>query len=371
MHLKADMEKINKLGFGFLRLPMNGAEPEWETVNTLVDAYMEAGGSYFDTCWTYLKGQSEAAIRRCVTERKERESIRIADKIPGYQCRSYEDCKKYFDAELERCGVEYFDVCLLHWLNGANYEIAEKLDEFAFLSEMKKEGKAKKIGFSYHDNAALLEEILCKHPEVDLVQLQINYLDWESAGIESRKCYETCVKHGKKIIVMEPVRGGMLASLPEEAEKILKAVHSDWTPADWALRFVQSLPQVELCLSGMNTMEQVIANTKPFVPLTEAETETLFSIVPVILKQTAIPCTGCRYCQPHCKKNIPIPDYFKLYNEVKRFPGDAWKLEPAYAQMNRTFGKASDCIACGACAKKCPQKLDIPGFMKKVRREFE
>lgn len=362
---------MNKLGFGFLRLPMNGHEPKWDEINAMVDRFMEGGGNYFDTCWTYLDGQSQAAIRRCVVERKDRNSIMIADKLPGYQCKSKEDCQRYFENAMERCGVDYFDVFLLHWLNGANYEVAERLDEFAFIAEKKKEGKAKRIGFSYHDNASLLEEILTKHPEIDVVQLQINYLDWDSVGVESRKCYETCLKHGKRVIVMEPVRGGALAALPEEAEDILGAVHPDWSPADWALRFVQSLPQVEICLSGMNAMEQVEANIREFEPLTDEERALLLSICPIINRKTAIGCTGCRYCVTQCGKKIPIPDFFKLYNEIRRFPDDDWKIGNVYGQMIRTQGKASDCIGCGACAKKCPQKLDIPEFMKKVAEQFE
>ena len=289
---------INKLGFGFLRLPKQGEDYDWKLLCDLVDAYMAQGGVYFDTCYTYLNGMSEEGIRRCVAERKERSSFQVAEKLPGYLCKTYEDCQKYFEEELKRCGVDYFDVYMLHWLNGDNYRIAEQLDQFRFLREQKEKGTAKRIGFSYHDDSALLEEILTAHPEVDLVQLQINYLDWDSAGIESRKCYETAVRHGKKVLVMEPVKGGTLASLPAEAEEMLRRVHPDWSPADWALRFVQSLAQVEICLSGMNAMEQVNANIAPFQPLTEEERQLLLDIRPIIVGKTAIGCTGCRYCEP-------------------------------------------------------------------------
>ena len=272
---------------------------------------------------------------------------------------------------LERCGVEYFDVLMLHWLSDENYTIAEKCDEFRFLREKKAEALAKRIGFSYHGNAALLDEILTAHPEVDVVLMQINYLDWESAGIESRKCYETAVRHGKKIIVMEPVKGGTLATLPEEAENKLREVHPDWTPADWALRFVQSLPEVEICLSGMGNVEQVNANSKPFEPLTEAEISLLMEVRDIIERKTAIACTGCQYCVSHCPKQIPIPQYIKMYNELFRYPGDDWKIIPSYNQVALSAGKASACIGCHSCEKHCPQKLEISNYMKSIAEKFE
>ncbi|MGN0998178.1 MAG: aldo/keto reductase [Faecousia sp.] len=362
---------INKLGFGFLRLPKNGNELDWETINTMVDIFMAGGGTFFDTCYTYLDGQSEAGINRCVVQRKPRHSYQLCDKLPGYLFKSFDDCQKYFDIELERCGVEYFDVLMLHWLNDKNYAIAEKCDEFRFLAEKKAEGKAKEIGFSYHGNAALLDEILSAHSEIDVVLHQLNYLDWESAGIESRKCYETCVRHGKKVIVMEPVKGGTLASLPPEAESLLRKVHPDWMPSDWALRFVQSLPGVAICLSGMNSIEQMKANIQPFKPLTDAEIELLMKVRQIIEGKTAIACTGCQYCVSHCPKKIPIPQYMKMYNEVFRYPGDDWKIIPSYQQTALTNGKASDCISCKACEKHCPQNLAVAQHMKGISERFE
>ena len=362
---------LNKLGFGFLRLPKNGEEFDWEGINSMVDTFMECGGSFFDTAYSYLNGHSEMGIKKCVVQRKERSAFQICDKLPGYRFKSYADCQKYFDEMLERCGVEYFDVLMLHWLSDENYTIAEKCDEFRFLREKKAEALAKRIGFSYHGNAALLDEILTAHPEVDVVLMQINYLDWESAGIESRKCYETAVRHGKKIIVMEPVKGGTLATLPEEAENKLREVHPDWTPADWALRFVQSLPEVEICLSGMGNVEQVNANSKPFEPLTEAEISLLMEVRDIIERKTAIACTGCQYCVSHCPKQIPIPQYIKMYNELFRYPGDDWKIIPSYNQVALSAGKASACIGCHSCEKHCPQKLEISNYMKSIAEKFE
>jgi predicted aldo/keto reductase-like oxidoreductase len=194
---------------------------------------------------------------------------------------------------------------------------------------------------------------------VDVVQLQINYLDWDSAGIESRKCYETCVRHGKKVIVMEPVKGGTLARLPEDAEAHLKQMHPDWSCADWALRFVQSLPEVEICLSGMNAVAQVQDNMQPFEPLTEAEVEHLMQARSLIEKQTAIACTGCRYCTSHCPKQISIPDCFSMYNEITRYPNEGWKIRPSYRQLTKHTGKLLDCIGCKSCEQHCPQHLPI------------
>ncbi len=367
------MEKINKLGFGFLRLPMSvGAnEPDWEKVNSLVDLYMSLGGRYFDTCYTYLEGMSEAAVRRCVTQRKDRSSFRLIEKLPGYLCRSYDDCRRYFEEEQERCGTGWFDVYMLHWLNRQNYETAEKLDEFRFLRELKEKGLAGRIGFSYHDSAALLDEILKRHPEIDVVLMQINYLDWDSAGIESGKCYETAKKHGKKIFVMEPVKGGTLSSLPAEAEALLSERHPDWTPSDWALRFVQSLSEVELCLSGMNEPEQVYANMRPFEPLGEEDLSVLRSVRDILSREKVIPCTGCRYCVSHCPKNIPIPDFFGMYNDRKRSPEDSWKIDPVFRDTANRYGSPSDCILCRNCERHCPQHIKIPDELGKVRQLFE
>ena len=362
---------INKLGFGFLRLPKQGDTFDWNTIDQMVDAFMAGGGTFFDTCYTYLEGNSELGIKRCVVQRKPRESFQLSEKLPGYLFQSYDDCQKYFDEERRRCGVEWFDVLMLHWLNDENYAKAEKYEEFRFLREKKAEGLAKRIGFSYHGDASLLDQILTAHPEVDLVLIQLNYLDWESEGIQSRKCYETCLRHGKSILVMEPVKGGTLAKIPEEAEDKLRAVHPDWTPSDWALRFVQSLPGVEICLSGMGTPEQVAANIRPFAPLTDVEIALLAETAEIIRGKTAIGCTGCGYCAPHCPKAIPIPQYIKLYNEISRYPGDDWKIRPAYHQLALQGEKASACIGCKACEKHCPQKLAISEHMKAISRKFE
>lgn len=361
---------MNKLGFGLLRLPKTEQPApdhfDWPLLKQMTDACLAAGHTYFDTAYTYLDGWSEQAVRRLLVERHPRSAFRVADKLPIFQCESYDDCRRIFDEQLARCGVEYFDCYLLHAMNARNYAIAEKTEQFRFLRELKAAGLARRIGFSYHDSASLLDKILTEHPEVELVQLQINYLDWESEGVQSRRCYDVCVKHGKPVIVMEPVKGGTLANLPAEAEKILRALHPDWSSAAWALRFASSLPQVEVVLSGMNAMAQLTDNLTDFDPLTVEELAALEKAVAIINAKTAVPCTGCRYCETHCPQDLPIPDFFKMFNELSRYPDDKWKIKPSYRQAAIGRGKASDCIACGACAEACPQKLDIPNYMRGV-----
>lgn len=361
---------MNKLGFGFLRLPQKDGHWDEQAINAMVDAFLEGGGTYFDTAYTYLDGQSELAIRKSLVERKPRDAFRLCDKLPGYLCKSCRDCQVYFETMLARCGVDDFDVLMLHWLNEEHYAIAQRCDEFRFLREKKAEGLAREIGFSFHGSAALLDRILTDHPEVDRVLIQINYLDWESAGIESRNCYEVCLRHGVKVTVMEPVKGGTLATLPPEAEKKLEAHHPDWTPSDWALRFVQSLPGVDICLSGMGSREQVQANIRPFSPLEPEEVSLLMEARDIIQQKTAIGCTGCGYCAPHCPKDIPIPLYIRMYNELFRYPEDDWKILPGYRQATLSAGKATDCIACHSCESHCPQKLTIAAHMKTIGQRF-
>ena len=362
---------MNKLGFGFLRFQKKGADYDWDAISRMADRFLERGGRYFDTCYTYLGGASEEAIRRCVVERSPRDRVEICDKIPGYQCKTEADTARYFEEMRKRCGTDYFDVLMLHWLNGENYATAERLDQFRFIEEQKKAGNAVRTGFSYHDSAELLDEILTRHPEVDVVQIQLNYLDWNSAGIQSRLCYETCVKHGKQVLVMEPLRGGSLVKLPKEAEAVLKQLRPDLGPAAMGLLFAMSRPEVEIVLSGMNELSQVEENMADFAPLTEAEEEALLSLSDLITGSTKVPCTGCRYCEPHCPMNIPIPDCFAMYNELARVPGDDWKIRPSYESLTLDRGKASACLACGACARHCPQHIPIPEHMKEAAKALE
>ncbi len=366
---------MHKLGFGFLRLPRTNMDDDtsmdWELLNQMVDTFLAQGGNYFDTAYTYLNGMSEEALRKTLVERHPRESFRIADKLPGYKVEKPEDCEAFFQVQLQRCGVEWFDLYMLHWLNPENYAIAEKFDEFGFLQQLKDRGLAKKIGFSYHGDAALLEQILTAHPEVDIVQLQINYLDWLDPAIEAKACYDVAVHHGKEVVVMEPVKGGTLANLPEEAQTLLTAYAPTESAASWAIRFVQSLEQVSVVLSGMNTMEQIHDNLRDMPVMNEEEYAILDKVRAILNRSIAIPCTACRYCVPHCPNEIAISDYFSIYNSYSRHPEEDWKMRPVYENIAKTHGKASACVACGMCEAHCPQRIKITEWLPKIAEVME
>lgn len=363
---------MNKLGFGFLRLPQVGGKSiDWPLLEAMVDEFLASGGTYFDTAYTYLDGMSEAALKRAVVERHPRANFQIADKLPGWKVKRQSDCQKYFSEQLDRCGVDYFDVYLLHWLNQANYAIAEQYDEFGFLNRLKAGGRIGKTGFSYHGDAATLEKILQAHQDVDVVQLQINYLDWDDPAMEAHKCYDVAARYGKEIVVMEPVKGGTLADLPEEAAQLLSHAAPAESAASWAIRFAQSLEQVCVVLSGMNTMGQMKDNMRDVSPLSKQEYELLEQVSAIVARNTAIPCTGCRYCVKECPKEIAIPDYFRIYNGYSRFPAEGWKIGPVYASIAQSNGKASDCIHCRACEKNCPQQIPITKWLEKVAKALE
>ena len=365
------MITMAELGFGFLRMPQNETGLDYAAINEMVDAFMAAGGTYFDTAYMYLDGKSEEAIRKCVVERYPRKRFFLADKMPGYDVTRYADCRKYFEESCRRCGVDYFDLFMLHWLNEKHYRIAQEQREFEFLQELKREGKAKLIGFSFHDTAELLDQILTEHPEVDVVLLQINYLDWESPAIQSRLCYETALRHGKTVVVMEPAKGGTLAAVPPKAEALLKTIDAEASVASHAIRFARGLPGVHTVLSGMKTLEQMCDNLRQTKPMTEAELAVMAQAAEEIRKAVAVPCTGCGYCLRHCPKEIPISRCFSMYNEALLYPRQSWKIVPAYAAMTEGGSKASDCIGCGSCEEGCPQKLPIREHLRAVAETLE
>lgn len=358
---------MNKLGFGFLRLPEENGQIDYTVLNRMVDDYIALGGRHFDTAYTYLDGESEVAIGKALAARYPREAFALTTKLPGYMAKTKEDCRRMFEESATRCGVDYFDTYMLHWLNQKHYKIAQQQDQFAFLRELKAEGKAKRIGFSFHDTPELLDQILTEHPETDCVLLQINYLDWDAPGIQSRECYEVAAKHGKDVIVMEPVKGGRLAQVPEAAAAILRKIGED-SPAFQAIRFVQSLPHVQTVLSGMKTPEQILDNMRPVEAMTEEEIAIMFEAAKVIKAATAVDCTGCGYCVKHCPMELPIPQIFGLYNTYSTYPRHLWKVIPAYRNLTVP---ASACVGCGSCARHCPQKLDIPAYMKEIASVFE
>ena len=356
-----------QLGFGFLRLPRLDEKDEtsvdFEAVNTLVDLYLELGGGYFDTAYTYLGGMSEEAVRRCLVERHPRERFHLMDKLPGFAAKTREDSLRFFETSLRRCGVTYFDTYLLHGLNEENYEIAARLEQFEFLREVKASGRAKRIGFSFHDSPELLDRILTEHPEVDCVLLQINYLDWHSPILRAEELYQTARAHEKTILIMEPVKGGSLAAPP-----VSPALPGH--PAAWAIRFAAGLPGVETVLSGMNAPEQIRDNLAPREPLSPEELDALEAAARRIRAITAAPCTGCGYCLSGCPAGIPIPRYLALYNEFVRHPGESWKMEHVYQSLAQRFAPADACLECRICQQSCPQRLDVPGLMKKTASSF-
>lgn len=365
-------KEIPKLGFGLMRLPMIGEDVDMVQVEKMVDRYMEDGFTYFDTAYVYIGGKSEVVAREAIVKRYPREAFQLATKMPVWMVKEPEDFQKLFDTQLERTGAGYFDYYLLHALGRDSAAKVEKQGGWEFGLAMKEKGLIKHLGFSFHDNAECLDDILTKHPEAEFVQLQINYVDWDSE-VESRKCYEVARKHNKPIIIMEPVKGGSLAVMRPEIQEMFKEVHPDLSIASWAIRYAASLEGVITVLSGMSDMAQMEDNLsymKNFQPLQENEYTVIQKAVDEMTKIPTVPCTACRYCVDDCPQKINIPGAFESFNNYKLYQNLA-SSKGHYGWVMSNGGKSSECIACGSCESHCPQHISIIDTLKEVAGVLE
>jgi hypothetical protein len=363
----------NNFGFGCMRLPMKDGEVDYEEMNRMVDAFLEAGFNYFDTAHGYLGGKSEIALRECLTKRYPREQYILTNKLTNSFFKKEEDIRPLFESQLAACGVSYFDFYLMHAQNEDHFAYFKKRRAYETALELKEEGKIKHFGISFHDRADVLEKILKEYPQIEVVQIQFNYVDYEDEAVESRKCYEVCQKYGKPVIVMEPVKGGSLVNLPQEARDVFDGVGNGLSYASYAIRFAAGFDQIMMVLSGMSNLEQMQDNLsymKDFKPLSEKEKAAVDQVCTMFRNLGAIPCTACRYCTDGCPKHISIPDLFSCMNAKQIFKD--WNQDWYYNEVyTKNAGKASDCIKCGKCEKACPQHLEIRKLLEEVAKTFE
>ncbi len=368
---------IPKLGFGLMRLPTlpGGGQKDIDfgKVQEMIDLYMSRGFSWFDTAYVYHEGHSEEVVKNCLKPKYPRDSFQVVDKIPLWGIRSYEDYEPILRTQLERTGLEYLDVLFLHGIGTGQLQLIDDTRGWDFLKSAKERGLTKHIGFSFHSPADTLEQILDKHPEIEVVQLQLNYLDWESPDVQSHACYECCRRHGVGVTVMEPVKGGSLADPHPDVAAIFKAVDPQASLASWAVRFAASLDGIVTVLSGMSTLEQVEDNTATmldFKPITPEERKVINKAVAKFNEIPLIPCTGCRYCTPDCPQKINIPAIISTLNDYTKYRNAAG-IKRSFGRITGQGGKPSDCVGCRSCEEHCPQHLKITQHLKKAAELFE
>ena len=367
-------EKIPKLGFGLMRLPKRGGRIDIEQTKQMVDLFMEAGLTYFDTAYVYDGGDSERAAKAALVDRYPRESYTLCTKMCAWMgAHNEETAKQQFYTSLERTGAGYFDYYLLHALQSNNYKTYDKYHLWDFVKEQKAKGLIKHWGFSFHATPDILDELLTDHPDVEFVQLQLNYADWENPNVTARENYEVARKHGKSIVVMEPVKGGALADPPKEVGKIFKETSPDASFASWAIRYAASLDGIITVLSGMSNLEQMKDNLsymKDFKPLGTEEQAAIRKAQELMNGSKAIPCTACHYCTAGCPKKIPIPEIFAARNQQLVW-GQLEEGSRQYTKAVENVGKAGDCISCGQCERACPQQIDVITRLKDCAAQFD
>ena len=352
-----------------------GGEKDIDKAQTadMIDLFLERGYKYFDTAFVYHQGESEKAVRELLTERYPRDKFFLATKMPLWDLNSKEELDEIFNTQLERTGAKFFDNYLLHGVDRFVEQKLDDIDGWEYVKALKERGLIRSLGFSFHSTAEHLDEVLSKHPELEFVQLQLNYADWESADVQSRLCYEVAEKYNKPVIVMEPVRGGALAAMPPEIRDLFFRAAPGKSLASWAFRFVGSLPMVSTVLSGMSDISQLRDNMETFdnfEPLTEAEYEVINTAMEALSKIPTIPCTGCKYCVSNCPKRINIPRLIPLLNDFRTYQNlDANKRR--YYMTTARGGKASDCILCGECERHCPQNIPITKVLSDISKAFE
>lgn len=362
-------------GFGCMRLPMKfKVKVDYKEFSAMIDKFMAEGFNYFDTAHGYVATQSETSIRDCLSKRYPRDSFILTNKLSSNCFKKEADIRPFFEKQLKACGVEYFDFYLMHAQSSENYQQYKNANAYKVAGQLKEEGKVRHVGLSFHDKADVLDMILTENPEVEVVQIQFNYRDYNDAGVQGKECLEVCRKHNKPVIVMEPVKGGALVNLPEPAQRVFDELGSSLSYASYAVRFAASFEGIAMVISGMSNMEQMEDNLsfmKDFKPLSDIEREAIDKVSAIICDSNIIQCTACRYCVDGCPQKINIPELFACYNAKKQDKGlIKWNSRQYYDAHINNSGKASDCIECGKCEKICPQHLEIRKLLKSVSKEF-